>query len=478
MNPLPRLIVLLSLLFLTPVGAFAKTLSEAEFVRAFLEKNPRVEGLRLNPKVALQEERGAKGDFDPLLFLEGHYFIDQTAKGTTVFGTDNRELTYQAGLEKKWSSGLQSKFSLRTDRETTDSPFATVSPSHEPRLALDLRQNFLQNAFGFSDRRLLSSNALLTESASLSTRSDLEGALAGAIASYWRLVSAQNFLKTNREFVKTANEFVRAVNVKKELGTAEDTDVYAARALLLSRENDLTEAKKISASAVDEVVFLIQGDVREPIVTREEASVPNPRTLDEEVLTALSKRGDLAALKQELKARGIRVESAKNLRLPVIDLVTSLTLNGLTGDHAEALADAFTADNAAFFGGMEVAIPIPNRKGGAATKIEELRRLQVLFRTKELEDRVVREVREAHRNLAALKTQVARSAEISRLHFQKWDAERKKFALGRSNSDTVIRYEKEWVEARWRLIEAELKGRMAWIELRRSVGDLLEMTVN
>lgn len=459
-------------LFSTPV--WGRNLSEGEFVRAFLAKHPSVEALRLNPEVAREEERAAKGDFDPLLSLEGHYFIDQTAKGTTVFGTDNRELTYQVGLEKKWTTGLASGLSLKTDRETTNSPFATVSPSYEPRLEVDLRQNLLKNSFGFSDRRVLSSNALLTESAALSGRSDVESTLAGAIASYWRLVSAQNFLKTNREFLKTANEFVRAVRVRKELGTAEETDTYAARALLLARENDVTEAKRILADAVEEVVFLIQGDLREPVVAREEALLPRPRGLEEEVLTAISKRGDLAALKRELKARGIRVESAKNLRLPLIDLVTSLTLNGVTGDHAQSLTDAFTADNAAFFGGMEIEVPIPNRKGGASAKIEEFKRLQVLFRVKELEDRIVREVREGHRNLEALKTQVARSAEISRLHFQKWDEEQKKFASGRSSSDTVIRYEKEWVDARWHLIDTELKGRMAWIELRSAVGDLME----
>ncbi len=56
---------------------------------------------------------------------------------------------------------------------------------------------------------------------------------------------------------------------------------------------------------------------------------------------------------------------------------------------------------------------------------------------------------------------------------KKLEAEQDKFFLGRSDSDTVIRFQGDYLDAAKRALEAKVRLQIAWVEFRRSLATLI-----
>ncbi|MDO8643994.1 MAG: TolC family protein, partial [bacterium] len=400
------------LLFLS-VPAFS--LTEAEFIEQFMAKNPRWASIRLNPEITKQAEGEYKGQFDTVLSLEGNYLVDKGAQSSTVFGTDNRQLTFDLGVAKKFPIGLTSSLHWVTTRNTTNSPFATLSPYYEPSWELGLRQSLLKNSLGFLDRQGARGLSLETEQALLRARHQAERELVAGIQSYWNLKSQQSLTQINEQFLKTAEDFLKAVRTRRSRGTAEKTDLYAAQALVFERKNSLIQANSNLKGAQEEVSRLIGLGFEETVTADEKPEFEYTRTLEIEVREALEKRPDYLALKKELENQNIQITMAKNQRLPVVDLLATLTANGLKGDYGSALSDSATVDHPSLFTGVEMSLPLENRQARAGLTRENIRKQQLVLELQDLETNLVKEVREASRDLLVRLEMLKNLEEISRL---------------------------------------------------------------
>ncbi|MDO8644038.1 MAG: TolC family protein, partial [bacterium] len=260
---------------------------------------------------------------------------------------------------------------------------------------------------------------------------------------------------------------------RKRLGTAEQSDWLGAKALLLERENALLESEARLKDAKERVAELLCMTDHADREGGGNPSVEFQENLDDEIRFALASRGDYLGAKEELRSKEITLQTAKNQKFPVIDLVASLEMNGLRGTLGPALEDSFTAENPSVFAGVEVKVPLENREKRSLFRREELQKKQMIFDLEALERRVITEVQQAYRELDLRLKQLKTFEEIRNLQAQKWRGERVKFSQGRSSSDTVIRFEREQVEAEWKAIEAGFQARLSRIKLREAASHLL-----
>ncbi len=92
---------------------------------------------------------------------------------------------------------------------------------------------------------------------------------------------------------------------------------------------------------------------------------------------------------------------------------------------------------------------------------------------KSLERRVMVDVIDRVRNCNVLRDVAMNQVKVADLQSQKLEAEMKRFNAGRSDTNTVIRFQEDAIQARWLAAQAKFAYYSARIDLRRSEGVLL-----
>jgi outer membrane protein TolC len=209
-------------------------------------------------------------------------------------------------------------------------------------------------------------------------------------------------------------------------------------------------------------------------------------SLENALKTALSKRSDLLIKKKELESRNIETKYNENQILPTLDLVTSLGLNGLSGDsgtgatkkeggYDTALSKAFSTDYRLWQFGINLSYPLGNRAAKSRLAAKRLEVAQLLLDIKDLERKIVVEVREAHRQIQTDIKRVQASRVAQKLAEEKLSAEEKKFEVGLSTSFNVLEFQEDLAEQQSKAIKAIIDYNKSRNRLNQAIASTLEV---
>ena len=207
--------------------------------------------------------------------------------------------------------------------------------------------------------------------------------------------------------------------------------------------------------------------------------------LEESIQIALSDRPDLLVKKKELENRNIEVKYNENQTYPTLDLVSSLGLNGISGEainitsgtvqgkskfgggYDNALSDLGSGKYHLWEFGFNLSYPLGNRAAKSRLVAKKLEVAQLLLDIKDVEKTIAVEVREAYRQI---KTDIKRvhAARIARkLAEQKLSAEEKKFEVGLSTSFNVLEFQEDLAEEQSNEIKAIIDYKKSRNRLRQ-----------
>ena len=208
-------------------------------------------------------------------------------------------------------------------------------------------------------------------------------------------------------------------------------------------------------------------------------------TLDQALQAALSQRPDLLGKKKELDNRNIEVKYNENQIYPTLDLVSSLGLNGISGEainitsgtvqglskfgggYDQALSELTTGKYHLWQFGLNLSYPLGNRAAKSKLTSKRLEIAQLLLDIKDLERTITLEVREAYRQI---KTDIKRvhAARIAReFAEEKLNAEEKKFEVGLSTSFNVLEFQEDLAEEQSNEIKATIDYKKSKNRLRQ-----------
>jgi len=449
-------------------SASAETLalSERKVIDLALDQNLSVLSAGEDREIGRTGIDGAKSVFDTQLTLQGDHLIDKRDQAIPVFGSDNRTTNWNLELERSFPTGTRAGLAWSNQRNSTNSPFATLNPYYEPTLALNLRQPVLKNAFGKQDRGGVDLARKRFEEIDFLTRRRVMEAVYGVLYDYWAWVTHKGNASVTATSVAEAKRFEETAGQKKIFGLYETTDVLAARANRMQMENQLTEANRQRDDALGRLrrgLNLPDEDVR----ASDAIPVLKGGTSREAVLsTALAKRSDYAAARAKVEAQKIELDLASNRKWPQLDLLGSLKLNGVDASYGSALGEVGGADHPAYFFGGEMQWSLENRLARSGARRADHEKKKALFELKDAENRVVQEVEERWREVQATLKQVANSREIERVQGEKWRLEMEKYRVGRSSSDLVIRYQEDYLAARRQTLASLFQHRMSVLGLK------------
>jgi outer membrane protein TolC len=480
-------------------GSIVLSLNDA-IIRA-LSNNVSIKVESFNSKVKKETIMERLSEFDATLGLElstGR----KTQQLASAFSSPNRmendNDNWDLSLSQKLVTGANYQFDFTNNRNKTNSATAGLNPSYSSEFQLSLTQPLLKN-FGIdlNKRNIhiaknevdISDHEFKTKV--IETVSEVEN-------TYWDFVFTLGDLEVKQKSLERAKDFQRRVKAQVLVGTMAPIETLQAESEVASREEFLLTAQDAIDDNQDKLKNILNIDFSSPqgispIYPSTQANVLIEDFDFNEILKmALSNRPDYLAKKKDLENKDILVKYQENQIYPSVDLVGSLGINGLSGEaititsgtfqgtsaygggYGNSLTDALSTNYYDWEFGVKFSYPLGNRSAKSKLSASRLEKAQLILGIKDLEKKIILEVRESARQLTTDSKRIKAATIAKKLAEEKLKAEEKKFEVGLSTSFNVLKFQEDLAEAQSNEIKTIIDYKQSRIRFRKSIASTLK----
>lgn len=440
-----------------------------------MQNNFEIQLAQYDALIAATKETAARSLFDTLLEGEVNYQENEEAVSSTLLGTRKTDKNINGSVSKLLPTGTRLQAQLLNNRSFTNSSFTTSPTVHESTLSLGLQQDLGKNFFGIQDRGSVQKALLAASGAEYSTIDRISQSLAQVQKAYWDLARAKRLVTIEEEMLAQARRLLDVNTEKNDKGLVEDPELLASQANYRQRQNALWLAENAFQAQMNVLKLLLNIEKRDvaldPISPI--AAPQHSESLAESLKLARSYRWDYKEKLNEARIRKLDVALDHQNLWPEINLAASFARNGL-GDHfKQSIEKMAEEDNPNFFVGLSISFPLENRAARAKLEASQLQDAKVLLELKLLERIIVTDVKDLVRTSNIYRQVADNAAEAARLQEKKLRAELKNFEYGRSDTDIIIRFQEDALDAKRQELSALTDYRKALVDLRQSEGALL-----
>ncbi len=480
-------------------GSIVLSLNDA-IIRA-LSNNVSIKVESFNSKVKKETIMERLSEFDATLGLElstGR----KTQQLASAFSSPNRmendNDNWDLSLSQKLVTGANYQFDFTNNRNKTNSATAGLNPSYSSEFQLSLTQPLLKN-FGIdlNKRNIhiaknevdISDHEFKTKV--IETVSEVEN-------TYWDFVFTLGDLEVKQKSLERAKDFQRRVKAQVLVGTMAPIETLQAESEVASREEFLLTAQDAIDDNQDKLKNILNIDFSSPqgispIYPSTQANVLiEDFDFNEIMKMALSNRPDYLAKKKDLENKDILVKYQENQIYPSVDLVGSLGINGLSGEaititsgtfqgtsaygggYGNSLTDALSTNYYDWEFGVKFSYPLGNRSAKSKLSASRLEKAQLILGIKDLEKKIILEVRESARQLTTDSKRIKAATIAKKLAEEKLKAEGKKFEVGLSTSFNVLKFQEDLAEAQSNEIKTIIDYKQSRIRFRKSIASTLK----
>ena len=480
-------------------GSIVLSLKDA-IIRA-LSNNVSIAVESFNSKVKKETIIDSLSEFDATLGLElstGR----KTQQLASAFSSPNRmendNDNWDLSLSQKLVTGANYQFDFTNNRNKTNSATAGLNPSYSSEFQLSLTQPLLKN-FGIdlNKRNIhiaknevdISDHEFKTKV--IETVSEVENI-------YWDFVFTLGDLEVKQKSLERAKDLQRRVKAQVLVGIMAPIETLQAESEVASREEFLLSAQDSIDDNQDKLKNILNIDFSSPeglspIYPSNQANVLIVDfDFNEIVKMALSNRPDYLAKKKDLENKNILVKYQENQIYPSVDLVGSLGINGLSGEattitsgtfqgtsayggsYGNSLTDALSTNYYDWELGVKFSYPLGNRSAKSKLSASRLEKAQLILGIKDLEKKIILEVRESARQLKTDSKRIKAATVAKKLAEEKLKAEETKFEVGLSTSFNVLKFQEDLAEAQSNEIKTIIDYKQSRVLFRKSIASTLK----
>ena len=507
MNPLPRLPALLLALGLAALAAgldarparadreagAARPLSLREALRLAVRRNPALAAAAMDLAIARANVLAQDG-LDDFVLDASATWSENRREVVPNLGVQNPEFDDLAGalsLTRPLPTG--GKLGLRLSDEYqrsvsvlegTGGPLP-VAESYAPALQLVFSHPLLRG-IGVDVARAPRRRARAARDvARLGLEAQASSLLRDVVSAYWELVYSAEELRIRRVSVDAAREQLRIVRANIDVGKQPSSASAEVEVAVAGREDDALAAEQgVRERAVElrRMIGLEIGpaeldlrttDSPDAALAEQRPSIEAEAALERALLAARERNPQLGAARAQGKAATIEVDVTENGLLPQLDLSASGGPAGFAANHERALRQLTGVDSYAVQTSLVFSQPLGRRaaRGARDAAREGLRKAHLSEADigTQIASAVARSaslVDQARRRLDALAS-VVKTADLD------LDAEKARFAVGRSTNFDVLRRQEEVAIAQLRLMRAKTDYLRAAATLEALTGDIL-----
>ncbi|HBG60578.1 MAG TPA: hypothetical protein DDX37_01855 [Candidatus Omnitrophica bacterium] len=450
------------------------TLDEA--TKLAIKNNFDVQIARYDAMIAKTDKDISESIYDTIFDAEVKYRNNKNAQSSAAYGTQTRDDDYNAGISKKLPTGTTIGLGLDNNRNWTDATTVSQNESFTSDISFSLDQDLGKNFLGIQDRGSVKISLIEIEKAEFTSLEKIEADISSVQSAYWDLVYNLEKMRIQQEMVEQAKALYDIHQEKLKDGLVEIPEAIASEANYRKRKSELDLAVNLVKSKENVIKLMLNIDDDEteinPIDKLELNR--NKNDLGQELAVAFNKRRDYKREKKDIESKDIKILMKKNNIWPEINLVASLNRNGIGGHIQEAAENIFENDDPDVSVNLTVKMPLGNREAKAQLKAAELSKAKAIVSLKLLERKIAISIKDQVRDCNVY-AQVAQSdKEIADLQAQKLEAEGKRFNYGRSDTDTLIRFQEDLIQARNQELQSRYQYNISLINLELKKGTILE----
>lgn len=461
-----------------PPPAPTRRLSVDEAVALALENNLGIRSERYSPQIQDMVVADARSVWLPNLSFDMLRDNATTPSATFLDGVDtqvinklfNNVLTVNQQLP--WAGG---SYTAGWDgaRRTTTSFFSSFNPALSSNLRLSYTQPLLRNLPIDAGRQQVAVATTNREIADLGLRQTVAATERSVRNAYWDLVFAIAFHEVQRQSLELAEESLRNNRARVEVGTMAPIDIVEAEAEVARNQEAVILAEAQIASAEDVLRTLVLDPAAPDFwavrLQPTDAPLPGPRRIDvdQAIRTAIERRTDIDQLRKQIDNTDTNARFFANQRLPDVNLHVDYSVAGLGGRRflrgpgfpgpvigqqnyafGDVLGDLLGNAFPSWQVGLTVGYPLGRSTADANLARARLERSQADARLREIEIRVVGEVRDVARRVTTSLQRVEATRVARELAERRLDAEQRRFDVALSTSFFVFRAQRDLAVAR------------------------------
>jgi outer membrane protein TolC len=272
---------------------------------------------------------------------------------------------------------------------------------------------------------------------------------------YWELVFRIGDLAARRESQKLAEDFLEENKVRVELGTLAPIELVQAETQVKIREEDVILAEAAVRDAEDTLQEVLNipemlgtWELRVRPIDKPSFTPVSTLTVEEQVVQALKSRPDILSSRLDIASRQIARDVARNQRLPRLDFEAQGALRAFGSGVDDSLSNLSEEEGYLWSLGLRFEYPLGNRAARNEFLKRRLELRQALVDQRRLILTLVREIRQAVRDIEASikRVEVTRAATV--LAQTQLEAEQERFRLGLSTSFRVLEFQSDLTDAR------------------------------
>jgi outer membrane protein TolC len=444
----------------------------------------------------------AVSSYDPFISASGgDEHQTSPVVNQAVYGVPSLQLNtgqFNINYSQAFATGTSINFSFNNARQTTNSPFFTLSPTLTAAYRFSIQQELLAG-FGFGPNlrylRIARNNKKISD---IAFRDQVIATVTQIENMYWDLVGAYEQTQVNEKSSAFAQQTLENTRKQLQLDSVPEMDVLKSEAELSKRDQDLTVARTSLQLQETLMKNAITKSLDDPILEampivptdRMEAVQPQGGQLIQDLIAlALHERPELQESDVDLVNRQISRRAARNALLPSLSLVGFYSGAGLAGplnpictqgctanvpvDFGGALTNAFNNSSPDYYVGLNLNIPLRNRVAKADQYRSELEYRQAELRMEQLKKQVRIEVRNAQYALEQTGARVQAARKASELAQRTFDITKKEQDLGAGSNSQTLSAQRDLALAELDLVTAMTIFEKAKVELDRATGATL-----
>ena len=443
---------------------------------------------------------------DPALFAQinwGHFSNPQASN--FVAGT-NTLVTEQSfsnmGFQQGFASGAAATLSWSNFLQDSNQSTLNFNPSLRTWMTLRVTQPLMQGFGRTVNARQIRVARNNREISDLVFKQQIISVVSRIQLAYWDLVTLRAMVDARNEDLRLAQQLYNDNKLRVEIGTLAPVDLVRSEGEVAQRRQDLTLAEgrvrrqevliktALSANGLAST-FLADVKILPTDEIQEVPEVEQIQPVQDLIAMALQSRAELAQFRIGLTNNDLDLKAIRNAMLPSIDVFADLTNNGLAGRFNDtgdggAVSDYFLGGLGRGLGqvfrrnfpdyqvGVQVSLPLRNRRAQADMAASLLERRQQDIRLRQQENSIRADVQNVVIDLQEARAQYEVAREGRELQQKTLDGEQQRFNLGRAEILSVVQAQRDLALARIQELSAHNSYVRAKVNLQLTTGQTLE----
>jgi len=328
-----------------------------EAINRALENNPNILRKKLDLAKADTDEQKNQGRYAWRAVADAS--IDQQKlpfnQNNIFTGTKQQTNTYNAGIEKLFSTGTYFKVNVNTkrfDSNAFEDQFRTpagfgglgIGPLYTSSINLTIAQDLLKNAFGYKERKteqILENNTLILKD---QLEQELSQLIVESLVDYWDYSVKDNSVETYEQLLENTKNIRNLTIRKRSLGLSEGFEVNQWNALYAQAESQLQKAIVDRDEAQRKLVRTLALDPNTKFneITPLVDTLPSKVNYDTDLAYAYKHRADFRNMARKKENSELGLKIAKSDALPTLKVSGTL---GYQGQNLISTGENFSDKN-------------------------------------------------------------------------------------------------------------------------------------